>query len=307
MNPEKDPQLGLIKPISETEFLKTIIGSAPPTDGLNSWFQTWAERRSPHLCRIFNILNTVEEMSGPTLDVGSEGASFFRPIRKYRSDLLPYLCTDLDDRDRVIDGEVIKRYQFECDKDLLPIDSQSIGLVLFCDVIEHLLVDPVWTLLEFNRVLKQGGILLVSTPNVSCISRAIRALQGHTPCDESQYTPTFIGGRHNREWTPSELQNCLNNLGFELIRASTNHEAIPTEHLTALKKLREIDLAPLPDHFYGPDIVMVFRKVTHLTLDSELSVEQRWPSFLYTGADCYRRRPQTFPIIAGKDPATFGS
>ena len=171
------------------------------------------------------------------------------------------------------------------------------GLVLLCDVIEHLLVDPVWTLLEINRVLRYDGHLVISAPNTVGINRAVSILQGYHPGTEHHYKPTSIFCRHNREWTPSEVMQTLSGIGFTLELWESNHQSLPQQMLDLLEQLRRLGVAILEDRYFGPDLVFVVRKVEHLTVDSPLNKDRRWPVFLYTGYDCYRQRPETFPTL----------
>jgi SAM-dependent methyltransferase len=257
----------------------------------------WAAQRSPELWRIFTVFGVTPEMSGPTLDIGSSGASFYRPIRDFRPNLLPYTFTDLNGADMEIDGEIVRGISFECDRDRLPFADRSMGLVLLCDVIEHLLVDPVWTLLEINRVLRDNGHLVISTPNVAGIDRAVNIFQGRHPGTEHQYKPTSVFCRHNREWTPSEIVETLLPIGFTLEMWESNHDSIPKPMLELLGELRRVGVVTLEDRYFGPDLVFVMKKVEHLTVDSPLSKDRRWPVNLYTGYDTYRQRPERFPIL----------
>jgi len=293
-----------VEKISEKNFLETLVGK--DKDLNKSWYQQWAEGRSSHLCRIFNIINGVPNSSGPILDIGSEGGCFYKPFKQYRPDLLPYHITDLGAKDEIeIDGDKVKSFNFECDKDILPFDPQTLGLVLLCDVIEHLIVDPVWTILEINRVLKLNGHFVVSTPNVASMQRIGLILNGLNPCTDNHYTPTFIGGRHNREWSPFELVSCITDLGFELAAFSTNQEILTEYEKQFLAALRSAGIIKLGDEHFGPDTVVIFKKTSHLTLSSNIDKDKRWPIYLYSSADCYRQRPSIFPVNVGKDPTIW--
>ncbi len=50
----------------------------------------------------------------------------------------------------------------------LPLDPDSADFLLCEEGIEHI-PDQLSLLIEFNRVLKQGGSLLITTPNISCL------------------------------------------------------------------------------------------------------------------------------------------
>lgn len=62
----------------------------------------------------------------------------------------------------------------------LPYKSSSFDLIFAGEVIEHV-VDTDLFLKEVNRVLKPGGILLLTTPNLSSLENRIRLLFGRYP------------------------------------------------------------------------------------------------------------------------------
>ena len=96
---------------------------------------------------------------------------------------------------------------------MFPFESDSFDVVLFCEVIEHLLMDPVVALREIKRVLRPGGSLVVSTPNVARLENMARLAAGANLYDPySGYGPY---GRHNREYTRHELVKLLEFVGFQ--------------------------------------------------------------------------------------------
>lgn len=101
-----------------------------------------------------------------------------------------------------------------------PYPDESFDVVLFCEVLEHLLMDPVCALQEISRVLKPNGLLIVTTPNVARLENVARLVAGANVYDPySGYGPY---GRHNREYTRHELVKLLSFTGFEV-----------TDHFTA--------------------------------------------------------------------------
>ena len=86
-------------------------------------------------------------------------------LKKYKPEMLPYSVSDMKKHEIICDGDKIECCEFECEKTLIPFPDKHFGCILFCDVMEHLIVDPIWTILEFNRVLKDGGHIVITTPN----------------------------------------------------------------------------------------------------------------------------------------------
>ena len=96
----------------------------------------------------------------------------------------------------------------------LPYASESIDVVVFCEVIEHLTLDPVAALAEIHRVLRPHGQLIVSTPNVARLENVARIVAGANLYDP--YSGHGVYGRHNREYTRHELVHLLQFCGFDV-------------------------------------------------------------------------------------------
>ena len=94
-----------------------------------------------------------------------------------------------------------------------PYDSGSFDVVIFAEIIEHLLMDPCAVLREIRRVLKPGGHLILTTPNVARLENVARLLSGANIYDP--YSGYGAYGRHNREYNQHELYMLLTHEGFE--------------------------------------------------------------------------------------------
>jgi SAM-dependent methyltransferase len=110
---------------------------------------------------------------------------------------------------------------FDVERDRFPYDDNHFETVLACEMIEHLLRDPMHLLLECRRILAEGGRLIITTPNVASLTSVARALHGYdNPQLYSQYQKP--GGAestdppHVREYTAFELRNLLEAAGFEI-------------------------------------------------------------------------------------------
>lgn len=113
-------------------------------------------------------------------------------------------------------GEVIEyRYRhFNIETDAFPYADESMDVVLFCEIIEHLLNDPVHVLIESRRVLRPGGTLIVTTPNVISLDNVCKLAGGGNIYDP--YSGHGPYGRHNREYNRHELDLLLTDNGFRM-------------------------------------------------------------------------------------------
>ncbi|WP_420000340.1 methyltransferase domain-containing protein [Streptomyces boninensis] len=122
----------------------------------------------------------------------------------------------------------------------LPLATASADAVLFSEVIEHL-VDPDAALDEIRRVLKPGGHLMLSTPNLAAWYNRALLLTGTQPVF-SEVSLRGIHGRpgtqvvgHLRLYTARALREFLEAAGFEGVRlAGAPYHDVP-------KPLRPLD------------------------------------------------------------------
>ena len=91
-----------------------------------------------------------------------------------------------------------------------PYDDDYFSTVLCCELLEHLTEDPMHMMSEINRILKPGGHLVLTTPNIGSLRAIAAILEGYHP----GFFPAYIRprgpgeepeARHNREYTPREI------------------------------------------------------------------------------------------------------
>ncbi len=168
---------------------------------------------------------------------------------------------------------------FDAEKDRFPYQDRQYDTVLACEIIEHLLHDPMFMLLEINRVLVDGGALVLTTPNVASFTAVARLLEciGHPqlysayPNPYGEYKDSEIP--HVREYTPQELGEAVRSAGFEI-------EYLFTEKIAGYNS-DVLTRAFLESNGYstalrGEQIYVVARK----RAGAEIT---RYPSFLYDG------------------------
>ena len=169
---------------------------------------------------------------------------------------------------------------FDAEKDPYPYADESFSTVLCCELLEHLYEDPMHMMGEINRILKPGGHLVLSTPNI-CSLRAVGAvLLGYHPGLFHQYIKPNESGdiepRHSREYTPRDVQQLLQAAGFSVERLETGPYVAQrtAEHEWVKHVIRRYGV---PAHLRGEAIYAVGKKVN--------GVEDRHPAGLYSGGE----------------------
>ena len=125
-----------------------------------------------------------------------------------------------------------------------PIDDNSFDIVLLIEVIEHLRMSPYQALREIWRILRPGGVLVLTTPNVARFVNILKLLVGRNIVQEfhddhrppSHVTDSLV---HIREYTMGELTSLLGRAGYEIVekRYSLANDRLP--HRQLLRKRRK--------------------------------------------------------------------
>jgi SAM-dependent methyltransferase len=140
----------------------------------------------------------------------------------------------------------------------LPIADGSVDLVLALEVIEHLLFDPMYMLAEANRILRPGGIVLLSTPNLASWRAATAVLTGYSPITYSTYSSRRrAGDSHVHEFVPRELRVLLEAAGFEPFVTTQNLSTVAVPKTIG----RILEATAESENLLGDAIFAVGRKI----------------------------------------------
>lgn len=94
----------------------------------------------------------------------------------------------------------------------LPFPNNTFEVIFFCEVMEHVLGYPEDYLKDFYRVMKPGGYLVLTTPNLHRTVNKIRFLFGKNFLGPLRNTSD--GLFHIREYGVEEISEYLKNSGF---------------------------------------------------------------------------------------------
>lgn len=170
-------------------------------------------------------------------------------------------------------SQTLPFHHFNVEEDVFPYGDNEFDVVIFAEIIEHLVNDPCLVLREIKRVLKPSGCLVLTTPNVARLENIARLLSGANIYDPySGYGPY---GRHNREYNQHELYQLLTHMGFEvevIFSSDVHHNATETFYsATAIETL----LATIENREHGLGQYIFIRA------RNAGSANQKKPSWLY--------------------------
>lgn len=101
------------------------------------------------------------------------------------------------------------RYAVDLNVDRLPEPDGSLDLVVASEVIEHL-IEPGRAIAEFHRVLRPGGHVLITVPNVAFWRFRLEALRGGVPS-------VTADARHLHSFNAALLNALVAREGFEIV------------------------------------------------------------------------------------------
>jgi SAM-dependent methyltransferase len=173
------------------------------------------------LGRFLYTMCLVPDKPGKLLELGANPYFFTLLLKKFRAYEL-YLANFFSEQQpyepgRIYSQEIANqrygedhqfKYQiFNIERDQFPHPDETFDVVLFCEILEHLTTDPLSAIKQIHRVLKPGGRLILTTPNVARRQNIEKLLRGENIYDP--YSGYGVYGRHNREYTPNELGGAI--------------------------------------------------------------------------------------------------
>lgn len=124
--------------------------------------------------------------------------------------------------------------------DLWPQTEKRFDLIVFCEVVEHVPVAPEYQILLLSSLLKEGGLLLISTPNAVNWYNRLKMTIGRNPFEKIRFDLTNPG--HFREYTPKEIASWAASTGMTQIDMELKNfgEAFPNELLSLPRHLNSL-------------------------------------------------------------------
>lgn len=126
------------------------------------------------------ILPYLKKVKNPKIvDLAGGEGQFYDLLSKYKSDM-DYTIVELSQKQRniakkkgikTLSMDLAKKFKFK---------DNSFDIIIASEIIEHIF-DTKYFLSECNRILRKGGILVITTPNIATIGNRLGLLIGNRP------------------------------------------------------------------------------------------------------------------------------
>lgn len=136
-----------------------------------------------------------------------------------------------------------------------PFAADSVDVVTACEILEHFDTFPMQFASEVRRVLKPGGYLAITVPNICSIANIIKLI-----AQKNVYMKyrSDVTGRHKHEYTLSQLKVFIRYMGMEIVAAGFMPS--PTSDKYALRPIYRM-IAKIPGlRNYSPVLYILARQ-----------------------------------------------
>ncbi len=174
--------------------------------------------------RIISTLELIPDKNdAKLLEIGANPYFLTVLIKKYKNydcSLVNYFGETCNISSQTIENKkygenhIFNFHNINIEKEPLPFPDKYFDVIIYGEIIEHLTENPVYSLYNLHRVLKDDGILIISTPNVFRYQNLKKFLVNKKFSIYDPYSSYGIYGRHNREYSMYELQDILEKTGF---------------------------------------------------------------------------------------------
>lgn len=191
---------------------------------INDWTVNYARHHRYRLSDDLALIARTVDPSQRILEFGSSPPIMTLALKRSGYDVVGLdLAPERFARTIAAHGLDVRRVNFETEP--VPVDKASFDAVLFNEVFEHLRIDLIGTLRGVRRVMRVGGTLMLSTPNMRSVRGLWTLLTRRTTCHigsdlfgEWDKIRRFGHMGHVREYTAAEVARFLEQVGFEIRR-----------------------------------------------------------------------------------------
>lgn len=182
------------------------------------------EYHKTHAARLTRTAELLVQHAGKNAKILELGTSGYMPLMC--KELIPGATVDVTTIDLSLEKETVSEFalgervislrSFNIDLEYtdIPEADGHYDMALCCEVLEHMEIDPMFMLSNVNRVLREGGTLILTTPNITSSRALKKILSGVEPHFYMQYHRDRSYHRHNFEYSAQTLGRLLVSAGF---------------------------------------------------------------------------------------------
>ena len=113
----------------------------------------------------------------------------------------------------------------DLEHELIPFSDNEFDFIMASEVLEHFRFHPSIFFKEVSRVLKPGGHLIITTPNLIRLNNVLKLIAGRSI--NWDISDKYWDGAHVREFTASEVIFLASNAGLTLEKAEYKNFSYP--------------------------------------------------------------------------------
>lgn len=196
-----------------------------------------------HLAPILFELKRLNGVISKIVDIGCGYGGLGMAVARFLGATEIYGIDVDDERIKVASSRNVNTFKTNVENEALPLADGFVDLVISFGVVEHL---THWDnfMTETHRVLRDGGYLLVSLPNLRSYIYVLSLLLGYQPRDVEVSKKYLVGvlpiyakdepAGHVHTVTVRALKQLLQKTGFEVIATKPLRSKIPSKILSGI-------------------------------------------------------------------------
>jgi SAM-dependent methyltransferase len=212
--------------VPPAQELATVVSSAeritPDAEHMLRWFEQYVNSQKDRLAFDLEVIRKRCDKGAAIIEFGAVPLLLTASLTR-----LGYSVRSIDiaaDRfSRSIKDLNLDVVSCDIETEKLPFHDSQFDVALFNELFEHLRINPIFTMREVHRILKPGGLLFLSTPNLRSLAGLANFLLKNRcyscesdPYDEFSKLEGLGHMGHVREYTTREITEFLGRIGFEV-------------------------------------------------------------------------------------------
>jgi SAM-dependent methyltransferase len=194
----------------------------PDDEVMLPWAEAYAKNHRLRLARALELAEHYLPRGAKLAEFGATPLLLTLPLQRLGYDVTG-IDIDPSRFGRAIENGGLCIIKCDIEKQQIPAGNAAFDAALFNELFEHLRIDLIHTMREVHRVLKPGGLLLLSSPNL----RSLQGLQNFLLRNRATSCAGDVYGEyeklrklghmgHVREYTTREIVEFLDLVGFQV-------------------------------------------------------------------------------------------